>query len=128
MGESELPTLDERPLTREEAEKLLRSILYYVEMWEDGDSPFHSLGHIATLINKEYGKERVALARVSGALVDAATVVVEPYDQGIRQLTAERDAYRSTLADMVADMPNARERAIDLLKNGPAMPSGGNDA
>jgi hypothetical protein len=40
------------------------------------------------------------LARVSGALVDAATVQVEPYDEGVRALTAERDRLRAENAKL----------------------------
>lgn len=46
--------------------------------------------------------EHVMLMRVSGALVDAATVQVEPYDEAIRALTKERDGYRDQVKDGTA--------------------------
>jgi hypothetical protein len=39
-----------------------------------------------------YEEDHAALMLVSGALVDAATVPVEPYHEGVRALAAQRDA------------------------------------
>lgn len=86
-------------------------------------------------LDAELAQQRILLARISGALCDASTVVVEPYEQGIRDLTAERDAYRSALCDVVASAsPNRKdhptmhaawEKARALLKDGPSTePSG----
>ena len=78
--------------------------------------------------------QAIILSRVSGALCDAATVIVDPYDEGIRELTEERDAYRSTLADLVAfwkaTYPMSTgftpyRKAVSILKHGiirPAVP------
>ncbi len=40
---------------------------------------------------------RVQLARISGALVDAGNVVVEPYDEAVRALVAQRNKVRGAL-------------------------------
>jgi hypothetical protein len=88
-------------------------------------------------IEKDRADLMVTLARVSGALCDAGTVFVDPPERGIRQLAAERDAYRSALCDVVASAsPNRRdhptmhaawEKARALLKDGPVPPNEGGD-
>lgn len=81
----------------------------------------------------DFEAARIALGRISGALCDASTVVVDPPEQGIHELTAERDAYRAMLADVIAfsktwTSPRAagiRTRARALLKHGPSHLAGG---
>jgi hypothetical protein len=46
---------------------------------------------------KELRKSHAQLMAVSGALVDARTVPVEPYDKAIRLLTKERDILLTAL-------------------------------
>ena len=55
---------------------------------------------------------RILLSRVSGALVDAGAVEVEPYDQAIRELTSERDeamaGWRAATAAWDSDAQDSR--------------------
>lgn len=85
----------------------------------------------SSCVHDEIGAARIQLARISGALCDAATVVVYDgdYARSIHELTDERDGYRSALADLVAATPvpwgesykllKAWVRARDVLKDGP---------
>jgi hypothetical protein len=77
----------------------------------------------------ELEAHRIQASRISGALCDASTVVVDPAEQGIHELTHERDTYRSMVCDFVACMspaPNWPSKELEvwtkakrLLKEGP---------
>lgn len=54
MGDSE-----KKPARYVAAEDLLRNVGVYVEMWRDGDCPYHSIGHIRQLF-AEYDKAALA--------------------------------------------------------------------
>ena len=51
---------------------------------------------------KELRKSHHQLMGVSGALVDAGSIQVEPYDKAVRALTKERDDFRAALERIVA--------------------------
>ena len=56
---------------------------------------------------KDAASAHVQLNRVSGALVDAATVVVEPYDEAIRELTRQRGRIEEKTVEAIADWLDA---------------------
>ncbi len=70
-----------RPDAVTEAERLLRSIMYYAEAWEDGDSALHAVGHIQHLLREHAPRSE------AGSLKDER-------DDIIRVLTTDRDAWR----------------------------------
>lgn len=89
------------------------------------------LDHAAKADREELERLRVIWSRTSGALCDASTVDTDDFEKGIHELTAERDAYRSSLADLAAftngrafhaRFDAAKEKALVVLKHGTATP------
>ena len=77
---------------------------------EDGQYPPSCLD--ASCVGADAEANRILLSRVSGALVDAGAVEVEPYDQAIRELTSERDeamaGWRAATAAWDSDAQDSR--------------------